>query len=229
MRGKRARVQIGYYPGYSTLAQQAFWDEATRKVVLKRLEPPPALRFFGPAEAERMEAVCQRILPQEDRPEDRRIAIVAGIDRRLAEGRGNGYRYADMPPDGEAHRMGLRAIEEISQCLLGREFVRLGGRERDEVLFTLHDGAPPAAHAIFARMGVRHYWLMLVNDVVSEYYAHPWAWDEIGFGGPAYPRGYMRLERGEPEPWERREQRYAWSAPADSLSGEFRPLPGGQL
>ncbi len=59
---------------------------------------------------------------------------------------------------------------------------------------------------------------MLVTDVVAVYYAHPWAWDEIGFGGPAYPRGYMRLEEGEPEPWEVEEQRYDWQAPADSIS-----------
>jgi hypothetical protein len=25
------------------------------------------------------------------------------------------------------------------------------------------------------------------------FYSHPWAWNEIGFGGPAYPRGFMRL------------------------------------
>jgi hypothetical protein len=29
--------------------------------------------------------------------------------------------------------------------------------------------------------------------ILSGFYSHPWAWNEIGFGGPAYPRGYMRL------------------------------------
>ena len=31
------------------------------------------------------------------------------------------------------------------------------------------------------------------------------AWDEIGFGGPAYPRGYLALNHGAPDPWEPRE------------------------
>jgi hypothetical protein len=61
---------------------------------------------------------------------------------------------------------------------------------------------------------------------VEVYYAHPWAWDEIGYGGPAYPRGYMRLENGEPEPWEVEEHRYEWAAPASSLSGEYKPIAG---
>jgi hypothetical protein len=36
----------------------------------------------------------------------------------------------------------------------------------------------------------------------SAFYAHPWAWNEIGFGGPAYPRGYKYLALGAREPWE---------------------------
>ncbi len=56
-------------------------------------------------------------------------------------------------------------------------------------------------------MPVHRYWMLLLQDCVEAYYAHPLSWDEIGFGGPAYPRGYMRLERGEPEPWEVEELR----------------------
>ena len=33
----------------------------------------------------------------------------------------------------------------------------------------------------------------LLPDVVFAYYAHPTAWNEIGFGGPASPRGYVRM------------------------------------
>jgi hypothetical protein len=60
----------------------------------------------------------------------------------------------------------------------------------------------------------------MMGDAIDAYYAHPWAWDEIGFGGPAYPRAYTRLERGEPEPWEVEEKRYDWLAPEDSVSDE---------
>jgi hypothetical protein len=44
-----------------------------------------------------------------------------------------------------------------------------------------------------------------LRDISGAYYAHPYAWDEIGFGGPAYPRGYAALNNGAPEPWEPRE------------------------
>ena len=40
-----------------------------------------------------------------------------------------------------------------------------------------------------------HAWAVVTRAVLSEFYSHPWAWNEIGFGGPAYPRGYARLRR----------------------------------
>jgi hypothetical protein len=67
-------------------------------------------------------------------------------------------------------------------------------------------------------MSIGRFWQMLMQDALESYYSHPWAWDEIGFGGPAYPRAYTRLERGEPEPWEVEEKPYAWEQPDYAVS-----------
>ena len=42
----------------------------------------------------------------------------------------------------------------------------------------------------------------IIPDIVGAYYAHPVAWNEIGFGGPAAPRGYVRLDFDRRDPWE---------------------------
>lgn len=220
------REQPGYYPGFHTLSQQAFWDEATRNVVLTRVEQVPPIRFFSPEEARLMQAICDRLLPQDDRDEAHKIAVVNYIDDRLYNRRIDGYRFTDMPDDHEAHRLGLQAIEEIARHLYQRPFTQLGPREQDEVLQTIHDGNPPAGEEIWRNMSVMHYWLLIMQDVLDAYYAHPYAWDEVGFGGPAYPRGYMRLEGGKPEPWEVQERRYEWSAPAAALSAVYKPVGG---
>jgi hypothetical protein len=220
------RAQPGYYPRFNTLSQKSFWDEATRKVVLDRVENVPPIRFFTADEVELMTAVCDRIVPQDDRDSPHKIPIVNFIDQRLNEGRIDGYRFEGMPSDAEAHRLGLQGIEQVAQHMFGRPFVALSPLDQEAVLQTLHDGAPPAGREIWRQMSVHRFWLMLVQDVVSVYYAHPYAWDEIGFGGPAYPRGYMRLEGGEPEPWEVNEQRYEWAAPAGSRSAEFTLVAG---
>ncbi len=219
------RAQPGYYPGYSTLSQQRFWDAATHEVVLRRVHQAQPIRFFTPDEARLMEAVCARIIPQDDRDEAHRIPIVGPIDERLASGRIDGYRYEDMPPDGEAHKLGLQAIEAIAQQMFHRPFTQLEPGQQEEVLKTIHDGKPPAGDDIWRRMSVKRYWMLLVQDCVAAYYAHPYAWDEIGFGGPAYPRGYMR--GGQPEPWEVEERRYEWEAPEWAVSSEYEPLGRG--
>ncbi len=216
-------AQPGYYPGYSTLSQQDFWDEATRALVLDRVNNPPPLRFFTGELEPLMRAVCDRLLPQDDRDEEHKIPILNYIDRKVYEQQIPGYRYEDMPPLQEAHRLGLQAIDEIARRLHGRPFVELGPIEQDETLRTIHDGTPPAGEEIWQKMSVTHFWTLLMHDVLEAYYAHPYAWDEVGFGGPAYPRGYMRLTRGEPEPYERPERRYDWMHPPTSLSGEKDP------
>ncbi|HEX5413893.1 MAG TPA: gluconate 2-dehydrogenase subunit 3 family protein [Terriglobia bacterium] len=218
------RAQPGYYPGFSTLSQKSFWDEATRNVVMARVEKVPPVRFFSPQEAVLLQAVCDRILPQDDRDEAHKIPVLNFIDDRLYNNRLDGYRYQDMPPDQEAHRLGLQGIEAVALHMYGQSFIDLGSLKQDSVLKTLHDSKPPAGETIWQRLPVHRYWFLLVQDVVDAYYAHPYAWDEIGFGGPAYPRGYMRLARGEPEPWEVREQRYEWKWPPSSLSGGFDPI-----
>ncbi len=225
-RALKPMAQPGYYPGYSTLSQQKYWDAATRKVVFERVNHVPPYRFFCPDEARLLEAVCERILPQDDRDDAHKIAIAPHIDKRLYDGHIDGYRYESMPPDREAHQLGLRAIEQIAHHLYSMSFLDLTPGDQEQVLKTIHGGKPPAGEDIWKRMPVHRYWMLLVQDCVEVYYAHPWAWDEIGYGGPAYPRAYMRLERGEPEPWEVEERRYEWSAPTDSISDRYEFVAG---
>jgi hypothetical protein len=211
--------QPGYYPGYSTLSQQTFWDAATRRKVLERVHKVPPLRFFSVEEARLMEVVVAHLLPQDDRHPSRRIPIAPIIDERLHFGRTPGYRFEKMPTDPVAYRLGFRALDQMARKSWNRSFLDLAWREQEELLKSIHDAKPkPGAEDVWQHMEIHRFWALLVQDCAEAYYAHPWAWDEIGFGGPAYPRGYMRLEHGEPEPWEVAEQRYEWLAPSDVLS-----------
>jgi hypothetical protein len=224
-RALRNLRQPGYYPDLSTLAQQKFWDAKTREVILKRVNNVPAMRFFSESEANFLEVICDHVIPQTDRDDAHKIPIVPLIDERLFENRHDGYRFADMPPDPEAFRLGLNAIEQIAIHTYGRSYAVLQRLEQDKILKSLHDGAPAAGNKIWERMPVHRFWMMLVQYCIEAYYAHPWSWDEIGFGGPAYPRGYIRLDNGSPEPWEADEQRYEWDAPSASVSDLSEPRP----
>ena len=214
----KPRPQPGYYPKFSTLGQRAYWDAATRNTILKRVNEPPPIRFFTSDEARLLEVVCSHLLPQDDRTPDRRIPIVPHIDARLHEHRTAGYRYEEMPHDWDAYRLGLQIFEQMALDTQGKPFLQLTWHEQDVLLKSVHDDKPAGAAELWKKMPAQRFWALLLGDICEAYYAHPWAWDEIGFGGPAYPRAYMRLENGEPEPWEVDEKRYEWQAPAAAVS-----------
>ncbi len=52
----------------------------------------------------------------------------------------------------------------------------------------------------------RHLWNLWTRYACAAFYAHPWAWNEIGFGGPAYPRGYKNIGFDRRESWEKPER-----------------------
>jgi len=211
--------QPGYYPGFSTLEQRRFWDAATREKVLKRVHEVPKPSFFTDEEFGLMGILADHLLPQDDRHLSRRIPIVPQIDKRLSSGRIPGYRFAGMPKDGDAYRLGFQAINRMAVTNYSRPFHELSWTEQERLLKSIHDAKPLAgAEDIWKRMEIHRFWALMMSDCVEAYYAHPWAWDEIGFGGPAYPRAYIRLEHGLPEPWEVEEKRYEWEAPPDALS-----------
>ena len=217
------RPDPGYYPGYSTLSQSAFWDKTTRDTIAKRVADPPQRKFFTQPQWDFWTAVFAHILPQTDRTPDRQIPLVAALDHRLYINQTVGYRFEGMPQDRDAYILGIEAINAESRTRFAADFLALPQLQQDQVLEGLAN-SKPANKAAFKHLPVHRFWQLLVSDAVDAYYSHLFAWDEIGFGGPAYPRAYTRLERGEPEPWEVEERRYDWLAPIMSVSDAAAPV-----
>jgi len=189
------------YPGYDVLAKRGTpsWNEQTRRVIDQRLALPREPRFFGAEEFRTLEAVCARIMPQpRSRPP---VPIAAMIDAKLREGRGDGYRDHRLPPMGEAWRHGLHAIGAEAQRRHGARFDALEPAEQDALLQAAQDGrlAPAAWQGMDCAL---FFAKRLLPDIVTSYYGHPAAWSEIGFGGPASPRGYVRMDFDRRDPWE---------------------------
>jgi len=189
------------YPGYHVLDQQRHWDEATRRLVMNRVHSVPPFRHLNVHQRNTLEALCARVIPQEHRPVDQRVPIAPWIDQSLDKSVMGGFRYEDMPAHSTAWEWGLEGLDETAESLFGVQFVKLDGREQDKVLNSVREGNPPGD--VWQRMPARRWWTTVaVRQIASIYYAHPYAWDEIGFGGPAYPRGYFALNHGAAEPWE---------------------------
>jgi hypothetical protein len=189
------------YPGYNVLDkwETPSWNEATRAVVRKRLDEIPPRRFFNEPQWQTLLAVCDRVIPQPERAEP--VPIAPWIDARLFEGQGTGTRYASLPPEQEAWRRGMDAIEAEAQQRYRRSFHHLDPVEQDLLLRALekNETEAPVWQGLPSQSFFR---LIVLRAIVEIYYAHPAAWSEIGFGGPASPRGYVRLGANRRDEWE---------------------------
>ena len=103
---------IGRYPDYDVLANRENWDEATRRVVEARLQHAGPLRFFSAQEEPTLRAFCDVATAQDTEP---RVPVAEMVDDKLAAGRLDGFRYADMPRDPDTWRLVLRGLDETAR------------------------------------------------------------------------------------------------------------------
>ncbi len=191
---------IGRYPDFDVLSAADTWDHATTSVVMARLDAPAPLRFFSAAEEPTLRAFCDTVMAQDAEP---RVPVAEFVDDKLAAGRLDGYQYADMPDDRDTWRAVLAGLDHSAQARGG------AGRFADADPETQEAIVDDLAHARLTggpwdELNVSRAWSVCMRAILAGFYSHPWAWNEIGFGGPAYPRGYMRLgPMSTTEPFER--------------------------
>ena len=123
------------------------------------------------------------------------------VDAKLFAGELDGFRYADMPDDRETwRRVALRARRGGAAARRRRLRERAARTSRREVVEAFSEGELHGE--VWDELPPARAWRVVMRAVLSAFYSHPWAWNEIGFGGPAYPRGYARLGAGQRESWE---------------------------
>ncbi len=193
------------FPGYSTLAKwdTPSWNDATRRVMDKRLHHVPSRRFFTYEEWPILLALCDRIVPQTAEP---KVPIANFIDAKMADNDGDGYRREGLPSMQEMWRRGLAATNAEAKLRFGAPFVELPGGRQDDVLRAIQQGdvRAPEWEGISPTSFFKE---RVLHDVVAIYYAHPKGWDEMGFGGPASPRGYVRMGFDRQDPWDAMERK----------------------
>jgi hypothetical protein len=189
------------YPGYNVLAKRdtTSWNAQTRQAIDSRLTVSLEPRFFSRNEWRTLGAICDRIMPQPtDRPP---VPLPAYVDQKMADNVLDGYRYALLPAQGEAWQRALAALNAEASSSYDAPFHALSGEQQDELLRRMQRGelADPAWGGMPCKVFFEH---RLIPDITHAYYAHPISWNEIGFGGPASPRGYVRMRLDRRDPWE---------------------------
>lgn len=189
------------FPGYDVLAKRdtPSWNAKTRAVVDERISLAERGGVLSEAQLVTLRALADRIVPQpEGRAPVNTVAILLG---KIAGEEGDGYRHHELPPLHEAWSRGLDALEAEAQARYGAAFACLDGDDADALLRCVDRGETVGDAWGAMKPDVFFHWRVL-PDVVSAFYAHPSAWSAIGFGGPASPRGYVRMGANRRDPWE---------------------------
>jgi hypothetical protein len=191
----------GRFPDYNVLDQREHWDPVTRRLLMARVDDPPPFRFFTGPEAATLKAFCDVVTAQDREP---KIPVLRMVDAKLHGGQLDGFQYAEMPDDRDTWRLLARGLDERALAQFDAEsFAVLTLEQQQHLCGRLADGELEGG--VWETLPAKTTWKVVTRAILAAFYSHPWAWNEIGYGGPAYPRGFARMGVGQSEAWESEE------------------------
>jgi hypothetical protein len=187
------------YPSYDVLKEKDQWDEHTREIVIKRLGPFPKNKFLKEHEAEMIYAIACHIVY--DQRKEILDYVIHHLDNTLSSPMGENQRKEGTPEQKVLVRLGLKATDNLAKKLYGAPFLGIDVQQQFSILDDLARGKAMTSEE-WQGIPQKEFFKKLATEIVNAYYSHPIVWSEIGYGGPAYPRGYVRVEMGLTDPWE---------------------------
>jgi hypothetical protein len=187
----------GRYPDYNVLDEADHWDPVTRRLVFERVEQVPPIRFFTASEAATLGVFCDLVMAQDREP---KIPVLNMVDAKLFAGELDGFIYDNMPDDRETWRRVAAGLDAAARQHGSGDFAGASREVQTRVIDAFSDGELHGE--VWDELPPDRAFSVVMRAVLSAFYSHPWAWNEIGFGGPAYPRGYARFGLGQRESWE---------------------------
>lgn len=188
-----------HYPSYDVLEHKNTWDDHTQSIVTARLVREKDYRFLTLTEAEVLRSWCMRLV------DDGRAEIIqytlCHIDQTLMENLGEGQRKDKVPNARMLIRTGISAVEAMAQRQQLKHFFHLPSDEQHRIMQAISEGTA-GPKDIWGDLPQKELFLKLMTLTYEAYFSHPTVWSEIGYGGPAYPRGYLRTEGKHLDPWE---------------------------
>jgi hypothetical protein len=184
----------GRFPGFDVLGQARHWDPVTAELITARTGPPPRPLFFTEAERASAAVLLDQLTGQCDEPMG--VPVLEMVDARLAAGETDGWRYADMPEDGQAWRDTLGYLDKDAHDRCGTSFAAAPRRDQAAIIQAVQDASE------WHGLNAPRVWSLWTRYACTALYSHPHAWSEMGFPGPAYPRGYKNAGVGKLEPFE---------------------------
>lgn len=190
---------VTHYPDYDVLKYLDEWDSHTKEIVRRRIGPFSESVFFSDREVKILTAIISNLVY--DNRHEISEWIIHHLDQKMISEIGESERKKGIPPEKILIREGLRAIDHVARLRHDKNFMEIDETKQFQILADLQLGKADQIPE-WSRIPQKDLFKKLSTEIVDAYYSHPTIWSEIGYGGPAYPRGYFRTEFGLTDPWE---------------------------
>lgn len=173
---------------YTDLIHSDRVSAKTREALVERAapdQPDYAPQVMEAATFTTLRAILARVLPQD------RIDLGQRIDKALAAGESDGWRFAVLPADAEAFRQNLAALG-------GFEAKSIEAQDAELEAIAAGDHGEP----------LKRWFEDLRGQATMIYVSHPSTFARMGYSGIAYGGdelnrpGFHAIAPGEREPWE---------------------------
>ena len=162
----------------------------TRQVIVDRInekEEPPL--FFTTYQYNILTIVCDLLMAQNSAKRICNPAIA--IDKRLAAGKADGWRYDAMPDDRIAYIIGIDGIDEFAFAKFEKPFQELHISDQINLLEKIQKGETIGNS--WKKILPTLFFEELLAEVTAIFYSHPIVQQEIGFVGMADANGWNNI------------------------------------
>jgi gluconate 2-dehydrogenase gamma chain len=159
--------------------------EPTRRALMARMTPAEAMpRCLSDPQRMTLRAVAGRLVPLKGLGD--LLALAERYEADLAQGPGDGWRYADLPEDSQVAARGLDALDAAAVSAFGGAFHALSAERQDELLAEIQAGHPRGTAWPFSP---QRWFEEMLAAVARLAYSHPVVQVAIGYDGFADAHG----------------------------------------
>lgn len=192
-------VLKSYYPSFNVMDEEDEWDDHTQTIVNNRIDASPKHNELSKQEASLLYVICS-LLMNEEKPAVLRF-VLHHFDKTLQSSPREGQRKVGVPDGKILIHQGLQALDQCARDTYAASFMELKSDDQLKLLEAVSVGTA-MPHSAWDGIPQQPFFQKLMNMTIESYCSHPEVWSEIGYAGPAYPRGYVRTQLGQLDPWE---------------------------
>ena len=174
-----------YYPKYDVLEQFHEWDAYTQQVIQQRLSQSD-VSFFSEQEKMLLLAIYPILFPSH--LGEIKTNVIEIVDQRIQHGDIQGFVKGTRHQKVDVIKGGLQNIFEHTYTLWHKPFSQL--KKEQQIAFIENLRNNQGFLNIWEEYSPQLFFKTLMQELIPIVYSDPNIWSRIGYGGPAYPRGY---------------------------------------